>query len=69
MRVWVQSLASLSGLRIHHTMSCGVGCRHSSDPMLLWLWCRLTDVAPIQLLVWELPYATGAQGGREGEMQ
>ena len=20
-------------------MSCGVGCRHGSDPALLWLWC------------------------------
>ena len=22
-------------------VSYGVGCRHSSDPVLLWLWCRL----------------------------
>ena len=22
-------------------MSCGVGRRHSSAPVLLWLWCRL----------------------------
>ena len=22
-------------------VSCGVGCRRSSDPVLLWLWCRL----------------------------
>ena len=21
-------------------MSCGVGCRRSSEPALLWLWCR-----------------------------
>ena len=21
-------------------MSCGVGCRHSTDLALLWLWCR-----------------------------
>ena len=21
--------------------SCGVGCRCGSDPLLLWLWCRL----------------------------
>ena len=27
--------------------------------VLLWLWCRLTASAPIQLLVWELPYASG----------
>ena len=29
-------------------MSCGVGCRHRSDPKLLWLWCRLAATAPIQ---------------------
>ena len=40
-------------------MNCGVGHRHGSDPVLLWLWCRLAAVAPIQPLAWELPYATG----------
>ena len=29
----------------------------SSDPTLLWLWCRLAPVAPIQPLAWELLYA------------
>ena len=41
-------------------MNCGVGCRLGSDLMLLWLWYRQAAVAPIQLLAWELPYATGA---------
>ena len=41
-------------------MSCGVGHRHSSDLALLWLWCRPVAIAPIQLLAWEPPYATGA---------
>ena len=41
-------------------MSCGVGSRHSSDPMLLKRWHRLGAVALIQPLAWELPYATGA---------
>ena len=40
-------------------MSCGVGLRPSSDPALLWLWCRLATAAPIQPLVWELLYALG----------
>ena len=44
MRLWVRSLASLSGLRIWH-------CRE--------LWCRLTAVALIQPLAWEPPYAAG----------
>ena len=46
-------------------MSCGVGCRLSSDPALLWLWGRLAAVAlfqPLALirpLAWEPPNATG----------
>ena len=47
-------------------VSCGVGCRQSSDPMLLWLWCRPAAVPPIQPLAWEPPYATGS-GPRKGK--
>ena len=46
---WVNSVA----------VSCGVGCRCGSDPVLLWLWCRLAAAAPIQPLACELPYAMG----------
>ena len=28
-------------------VSCSVGCRHSSDLVLLWLWCRPAAVALI----------------------
>ena len=38
-------------------MSCGIGCRHGSDPGLLWLWRRLAAAAPIGHLAWVLPYA------------
>ena len=38
-------------------VSCGVGRRRSSDPRLLWLWCRLAAAAQIRSLAWELPYA------------
>ena len=24
-------------------MSCGTGCRHHSDPALLWLWCKASS--------------------------
>ena len=41
-------------------MSCSVGCRHSSDPVLWWLWYRLVATAPIRPLAWEPPYAMGA---------
>ena len=45
MRLRVQPLASLSGLRIWH-------CRE--------LWCRPVATDPIRPLAWEPPYAMGA---------
>ena len=36
-------------------MSCGVGCRHSLDLALLWLWRRPAAVALIGTLAWETP--------------
>ena len=61
MRMWVQSLASLSGLRIRCCCDiCGAGHRCSLDPMLLWLWHGPEDAAPIQPLAWELPHAADA---------
>ena len=41
-------------------MSRGVGCRHGSDPLLLWLWCKPAAAALMQPLPWELPHAVGA---------
>ena len=46
-------------------MSCGVGHRHGTHLVLLWLWHRLAAAAPIRPLVWELPYAAGATLKRE----
>ena len=40
-------------------MSCGVGHRCSSDPALLWPWCRPAAVALIRPLAREPPYAAG----------
>ena len=31
-----------------------MGCRHGLNLELLWLWCRLVTVVPIELLAWEL---------------
>ena len=47
-------------------MSCGVGRRRSSDPvlLLLWLWCRLAATAPIRPPSLEPPYARGAALGK-----
>ena len=39
-------------------MSCGVGHRRGSDPMLLWH--QPVATAPIGLLAWKPPYAMGA---------
>ena len=40
-------------------MSCSVGLRHSLDPSMLWLRCRLAGAAQIQPLAREPPYAAG----------
>ena len=40
-------------------MSCGVGRRCGSDPVLLWLWRRPAAAALIRPLAWEPPYAVG----------
>ena len=40
-------------------MSCGVGCRLGSDPMLLWLWRKPVVTDLIGPLAWEPPYAMG----------
>ena len=41
-------------------MSCGVGRRRGSDPVLLWLWYGPAATAPIRPLAWKPPYAMGA---------
>ena len=48
------------GLNPGIALSCGVGRRHGSDPLLLWLWCRLAAAALIESPAWEFPYASGA---------
>ena len=57
MRTWVQSLASLSGLRIWYCHE--LSCRFGSDLVLLclWWWHRPAAVAQIQSLAWEPQYA------------
>ena len=59
MRMWVPSLALLSGLRIQHCRKLQYRCRYGSDLVLLWLWCRPPAAALIGSLAQELPYATG----------
>ena len=64
MRMQIRFLASLSGSRIrccHELIVTGGAHRKcGSDLALLWLWHRPAAVAPIQPLVWKLPYAVGA---------
>ena len=68
-RMWVQSLALLSGLRIWccHKLWCRSQMQRSLDLALLWLWQKSAAAAPIQSLVWELPCAAGTAIEREGE--
>ena len=54
MKMWVRSLALLSGLRIQRS----VGHRCGLD--LVWLWHSLATAALIRPLAWECPYAAGA---------
>ena len=42
------------------SVSCGVGHRCGSDPVLLWLWRRPAATAPIGPLAREPPYVAGA---------
>ena len=52
---WPQSVGQESGIAV----SRGIGRKHGSDSMLLWLWYRLAAAALIHPLAWELPYAAG----------
>ena len=56
----VRSLALLSGSGSSVTVSCGVGHRHGLGSALLWPWPWQADVALIQPLHWEFPYAASA---------
>ena len=61
MRTQVQSLGLAQWVKdLALPMSHGVGHRRSSNPALLWLWCRQAAVALVRPLVWEPPYATDA---------
>ena len=66
-RMWVQSLALLTKLRIW--LCCKLWCRSQmwlgSDNAILW--CSLALAAPILSLAWELPYAVGVAVKRKKE--
>ena len=65
MRLWVRSLALLSGLRIQ--CCCVVGFRCGSGPALLWLGRRPAATPLIRPLAWEPPYAEGVALERKGK--
>ena len=58
MRMQVQSLALLSGLRLSIATSCSIAHRCSLGLALLWLWLRPATAALIPSS-WELALATG----------
>ena len=45
--------------------SWGVGRWCSSEPVLLWLWCRLAAAALIRPLAWKLPFAANVAQKRK----
>ena len=53
-RMWLQSLTSLSGLRICNCHELWCRLQTQLESVLLWLWCR-----PMRPLDWEFPYAAG----------
>ena len=60
MRMQVQSLALLSGLRIWHCHELWCRSQMQLRSHVAVLWCRLAAAAPIRPLAWEPPYAVGA---------
>ena len=59
MRMWVQSLALLSGLRIRRCHKLQRRSQMQLGPALLWLWCRPAAAVLMQPPAWDPPHATG----------
>ena len=59
MKLWVRSLALLSGLSIRRCHELWCRLQTQLNPMLLWLWHWLVATAPIGPLTWEPPYVAG----------
>ena len=55
-----ENVNSIPGPIQQLALSCSVGCRCSSDLVLLWLWHRPAAAALIPCLAWELPCAMSA---------
>ena len=69
LRLQVQSLALLSGLRIQHCHE--LWCRSQTwlKSGIAVLWCRPAAVAPIRPLAWEPPYAVGVTLKRKKNLE
>ena len=57
MRLWVPSLALLSGLRIWHCCELWFRSQTLLGSSVVWLWCGSAATALIRPLAWEPPYA------------
>ena len=65
LRMLIQSLGSLCGLRIHRCRKLQHGWWMRLRSALLWPRCRPAAAALIGALAWEPPCAAGAAGKRE----
>ena len=59
MRLHVQSLASLSGLRIWHCHGLWQRSKIQLGSCIAVVWYSVAATAPVGPLAWELPYAMG----------
>ena len=69
MRMQVQSLVLLSGLRIWYCRELWCRLQMQLDLALLWLWCRPVATALFWPLAWEPPYAASTTLKRQTNKQ
>ena len=55
--VFFVTAEAYGGPQARGQIGAGLDCRHSSDLVLLWLWCRPAATALIRPLAWEPLYA------------
>ena len=60
LRMWIRSLASISGLRIQRCSELWCRSKMRLGSGIVLLWHRPAAAAPIQSLAWEFPHVASA---------